>query len=625
MPDEYELIKRLEASIKALPIGYISRKNIKGKEKYYLQLREDGKLKSKYIPSSELESLTAKIDERRKLEEKLKELRKQYPEIKTEPFADRTNVIVGEKLMALTSDIEGFQKRDLYSQIDKYLYGSSRACVCAVYGLRRTGKTTMLLQAIENMTEENFSKSAYIKIQKKNVMADVTKDLDRLWEEGYRYIFIDEVTLMEDFIDTAALFSDIYATMGMKIVLSGTDSLGFWFAGDNELYDRVRMVHTTFIPFREYNRLLGINSIDEYIRYGGTLKLGEIAYDDKDALADDASFRDDETTRRYVDTAISKNIQHSLACCKDGHYFSHLYALYEAGELTSAINRIVEDMNHRFVLSVLTRDFKSHDLGMSNKNLVGERDPKRRTNILEHVDVKAVTERLMNILDIRNKNQQTVELTNSHVELIKRYLKALDLIINCPIEHGEIGIDEEEHLLFTQPGMRYCQAQALVHSLMKDELFHQLWDEEKTYVTERILEEVRGRMMEDIILLETAKALGKNYKVFKLQFGSGEFDMVVRDKENDICAIYEIKHSRECVTDQAKHLKNEEKLSMTTPRYGTLVGRYVLYLGEDIDTDDGVAYRNAESFLINLPQINLESGLEEYESEDEDQGFGQIM
>ena len=127
MPDEYELIKRLEASIKALPIGYISRKNIKGKEKYYLQWREDGKLKSKYIPLSELESLTAKIDERRKLEDKLKELRRQYPEIKTEPLAYRTNVIVGEKLRALISDVEGFQRRDLYSQIDNYLYGSSRA------------------------------------------------------------------------------------------------------------------------------------------------------------------------------------------------------------------------------------------------------------------------------------------------------------------------------------------------------------------------------------------------------------------------------------------------------------------------------------------------------------------
>lgn len=34
---------------------------------------------------------------------------------------------------------------------------------------------------------------------------------------------------MEDFIDGAALFSDVYAACGMKIVLSGTDSLGFYF------------------------------------------------------------------------------------------------------------------------------------------------------------------------------------------------------------------------------------------------------------------------------------------------------------------------------------------------------------------------------------------------------------
>jgi len=63
--------------------------------------------------------------------------------------------------------------------------------------------------------------------------------------------------------------------MGMHIVLSGTDSLGFWLASGNELYDRVRMIHTTFIPYREYSRLLGIDSIDEYIRCGGVLRMGE--------------------------------------------------------------------------------------------------------------------------------------------------------------------------------------------------------------------------------------------------------------------------------------------------------------------------------------------------------------
>lgn len=75
-------------------------------------------------------------------------------------------------------------------------------------------------------------------------------------------------------------------------------------------------------------------------------------------------------------------------------------------------------------------------------------------------------------------------------------------------------------------------------------------DEEKSYVTERILEEVRGRMMD------------------------------------------------------------EKKLILTTPHYGSLVGRYVLYLGENMDSKEGIAYRNAEEFLKNLPNISLNSELE---------------
>ena len=29
------------------------------------------------------------------------------------------------------------------------------------------------------------------------------------------------------------------------------------------------MLHTTFIPYREFEEVLGIKGIDEYIRYGG--------------------------------------------------------------------------------------------------------------------------------------------------------------------------------------------------------------------------------------------------------------------------------------------------------------------------------------------------------------------
>lgn len=534
-----------------------------------------------------------------------------------------TNVVTGPALLALTEGVRGWQKRDCYQQLNAYLHSSESDRVCLLFGLRRTGKTTLLRQAVLDMSPAEIAKTVYIKASAQVTMADLNRDMEQLAARGFHYVLLDEATLMRDFIDSAALLSDIYAAQGMKIVLSGTDSLGFWFALHQELYDRARMIHTTFIPYREHSRLLGIHEIDEYIRYGGTLRAGEIDFEGTEVNAEDASFRDDESTRRYIDTAICRNIQHSLACCEDGGHFRHLRTLYEAGELTGAINRIIEDMNHVFLVSVLTKDFISHDLGLAARNLRKERNLQKRTTVLDEIDTAAVTQRLMKILEIRNKREQTVEITKAHVAEIKEYLAALDLIVDCPIETAQLGTEPVEHILFTQPGMRYCQAQALVYSLMKDGLFQELSEQEKELVTGRILEEVRGRMLEDIVLLETAKALGSRYKVCKLQFASGEFDMVVYDSENNCCAAFEIKHSRKAVPEQARHLRDAEKCALTQRRFGKLTERCVLYLGESMDGGDGILYRNAEEFLNGLPEFALQNGITE--RPENTQNFGITM
>lgn len=611
-------IEELERQIAALPKGSVSKKTIHNNVYYYHQWTEDGRKKSRYLQEGEQEALQEQIARRRELQAQLRELKAKAPRSsvpQTSSLRFETNVKTGRQLQAMTGIVHGFNKRDIYEQLEQYIYGRDQTRVCVVYGLRRTGKTTMLFQAMAGMSAEDFSKTAYVKARRTDTMAMFNRDLEKLHGAGFRYVFIDEVTLMDDFIDSAALFSDVFVPMGLRIVLSGTDSLGFWLAEDDELYDRVRMIHTTYIPYREYSRLLGIDSIDEYIRYGGTFRMGETDFDDDELKSDDASFRDDESTRRYIDTAICRNIQHSLACYERGNHFRHLYSLYEAGELTGAINRIIEDMNHRFVLSVLTKDFVSGDLGIAARNLRNERDPVKRTAVLDAINVEAVTKRLMEILDIRNSEERSVGITPSHVKEIQSYLKALDLTVNCPTEYAEPGIEPEEHILFTQPGMRYCQAQALVHSLMKDETFLSRSEQEKAQVSERILEEVRGRMMEDILLLESLKTLGERYRVFKLRFERGEFDMVIYDTQANCCAAYEIKHSSKAVPEQARHLRDEEKCALTRQRFGELTGRYVLYLGEETDMD-GIAYRNAEQFLKQLPAYSMEGEPTEKERPD---------
>ena len=601
-----KMIQELEKKIAELPVGYISKKTINGKIQYYHQWTEGGKKRSQYLRDGEMEPLREQIEQRKSLQAQLKELRTGMPKVRQPKLDFETSVIIGKGLEAMSQGVKNWELRDCFDQLEGYLYGKEYDRVCLVFGLRRTGKTTMLRQAIGRMTKENLSRTAYIKARRNDNMAMMNRDLKKLFDAGFRYVFIDEVTLMEDFIDSAALFSDVFAAMGMKIVLSGTDSLGFWLAMDQELYDRAKPIHTTFIPYREYSRLLGIDSIDEYIRYGGTLRAGELAFDDEDVNAQDASFRDDESTRRYIDTAICRNIQHSLACYEAGGHFRHLYSLYEAGELTSAINRIIEDMNHRFLISVLTDDFRSHDLRLTAANLRKERDPEKRTDVLDRVDTEAVTRRLMELLDIRNKEEQSIGITPAHIAEIKQYLAALELIVDCPIETTEPETKPLEHILFTQPGMRYCQAQALVHVLLKDPQFSELSEYEKTRVSDRILEEVRGRMMEDIVLLETMKAADRDHRIFKLQFEVGEFDMVIYDQKENCCDIFEIKHSSTQVPLQYRHLMDEDKCRRTEKRFGTIRGRYVLYRGEDIQMENGVQYRNVESYLKELPNFEMQ-------------------
>ena len=587
-------IAKLEHQIAELPAGSVTKKTVNGKDYYYHRWTEEKKRREKYIPAEELDWFRKQIEQRKALEKELKTLKKQLsnaavPAASAQVFA--TTVRTGAALRAFSAPIRNYKKRACFQQLHNYIYGSVQDRVFILYGLRRTGKTTMIRQIFAEMSDAELAKSAFIQTTKKNTLAEVNRDLQYLQTQGFQYVFLDEVTLMEDFIEGAALFSDVYATCGMKIVLSGTDSLGFLFTKDEQLYDRCILLHTTFIPYREFESVLGIQGIDEYIRYGGTMSLGGIHYNEA------STFASKESADEYVDTAIARNIQHSLRCYQYEGHFRNLRNLYEKNELTSAINRVVEDINHRFTLEVLTQDFKSHDLGISASNL--RRDRNNPTDILDRIDLSTVTEGLRKLLEIRNKPEQTVILDNAHVFEIKEYLDLLDLTRDIDIRSLPDVSRKFSRTVIAQPGLRYAQADALIRSLLQDETFAALSLLERTAVQERILDEIRGRMMEDIVLLETKLANPKK-EVFVLQFPIGEFDMVVFDPAAGSCQVFEIKHSAEGVPQQYRHLIDEEKCAQTEHRFGPITGRFVLYRGEDRMLENGVVYQNVEDYLKQL-------------------------
>lgn len=602
-----ESIEELEKRIETLPRGTIVTKNIDGKPYFYQQYKENKKTVSNFLTNDEAEKMRPLIDERRQLQKKLRAMKKNLPA--TAKLDDSTsfimNTITGSGLLEMAETAKDFKKRDCYEKISSYLYGKPADKVCLVYGLRRTGKTTLLKQLILDMKEEDQKQTIYIKARVGETIADLNKDIKLARENGIKFFLIDEITLLEDFIDNAALLSDVYAVQGLKFVLSGTDSLGFYFAESEELYDRAVTVHTTFIPYNEHARLLGIKSIDEYIRYGGTLKAGELDFEDAELNVEEASFRNDETARRYIDTAICKNIQHSLKCYQKGRYFRHLRGLYDANELTNAINRIIEDENHDFTIKVITDLFESHDLGSTAQLLRKARDEDKRTDILDEIDKSQILETLKKILEIKEKDNQTIGITDSHVEEIKQYLKRLDLIDDLDIETLTGSEGKLSYTIFTQPGMRFCQAQALVYSLMKDEQIKNLQEREINLITEKIIEGVLGHMLEDIVIYETKRVLMPNRhenkkQVFQIRFEAGEFDMVIYDNQTNTCEIYEIKHSLEAVPFQYRHLIYEDKIELTEKRFGKITKKYVLYRGETMQSENDVMYKNVEEYLNEL-------------------------
>lgn len=559
-------------------IGGITYKTINGKRYAYYQWTENGKQRSRRVKDDEFAELAAKIavEKAKKASAKMMVAEPSIAYSAAPQF--KTDIKTGALLVNFCKSVSKWEKRECFGSLHDYIYGENNDRILILYGLRRTGKTTLVRQAIGEMPAEMRAKTAFIQLNSRLTLADVNHDLKLLETLGFRYVFIDEVTLLGDFIEGAALFSDVFAAGGMKVVLSGTDSLGFVFSEDEQLFDRCQLLHTTFIPYREFERVLKVKGIDNFIEYGGTMS---------------RLFANKKSADDYVDSAIARNIQHSLKCYQHEGHFRSLQQLYDAGELTSAINRIVEDVNHRFTMEVLTQKFKSNDLRISASNL--RRDRFRPTDILDRVDIGAITKRLKKLLLIRDKEEQSVNISDAHRTEIREYLDLLDLTCDIDVVNMSNLNERKVRTVFSQPGLRYTQAAALIQSLLLDETFRNTAIAERIAIEERILDEIRGRMMEEIVLLET-KLARPEMQVFQLQFAVGEFDMVVFDPVHACCEIYEIKHSDKIAAEQCRHLLNPRKCAETEFRYGRILSKNVIYRGPSTSRQ-GINYVNVEEYL----------------------------
>ncbi len=110
---------QVQKEITELPAGYISKKIINGKTRYYLQWTENGKKKSKYVDDAIVDDLRAKIERRRELQKREKELTFMLPKPQTtekheeEKHVFKTDVMLGENLKNYVQTVANYKKRNL--------------------------------------------------------------------------------------------------------------------------------------------------------------------------------------------------------------------------------------------------------------------------------------------------------------------------------------------------------------------------------------------------------------------------------------------------------------------------------------------------------------------------------
>lgn len=488
-----------------------------------------------------------------------------------------------------------YKERTLLEDLHKYMLSKDSTKVCCLYGLRRTGKSVMMAQEIKRLND--YNNCIFVLCEDGDRMWDVRKKIDQALKKNpeCRNVFIDEATKAKRFINTCSYFADGYSVKGIKVVLSGTDSLGFFIASGKELFNRVTFLHTTFISFREYNRVLG-KGINDYIEYGGTLTDGEenVFYNN-----DRASF--------YTNAAIVENISHTLDNWDDGRNYAYdvLRDIIKHHELPSFINKVIEYHNRRFLADIINKEFISHDLHSLIDLMYKHPD---RFDDPAPLEANEMNDRVRIALGIKDRhfNQADEDSVNAIVD----YLKRLDVLYQIP-KIKSLDMTKENEYIFTQVGMRYCQAVALSKALVDSEVFGVYNEVQQQEILQKLKSDIKGGILEDIVFYQLSKDFvlpdeqEKFYAVTKYRdTKSREIDVLVLDYKQKTVLAVEVKLSDKKTDNQIRHLTDNEVCSDIETKTGmSIINKAVVYLGKTDISKDGIIYINAEDFLKRTQKV----------------------
>ena len=126
---------------------------------------------------------------------------------------------------------------------------------------------------------------------------------------------------------------------------------------------------------------------------------------------------------------------------------------------------------------------------------------------------------------------------------------------------------------------------------------------EREELSKVLLNDIKGRILEDIIFYQLSKDadFNKDYVLdkFKTAAADGEFDIVCIHRRSNEAVVMEVKHSAKRVEQQTRHLNNAQCCQeFEAWAHTKITGKMVVYMGETLDGKCfNVNYVGAEDLL----------------------------
>lgn len=256
-----------------------------------------------------------------------------------------------------------WEERDFVSYTRKYIQQNNLK-VLAIGGLRGTGKTTGLLQAIKNTeacyisaqigeTETGIDYINLIKQTKENIIV-----LDE-------YSWITNREYLDKYLYTAV-------QNGKRIIITGTESITLDFLNYGTLIHRVDMVHVTLFTYEEFCRIYhkpqNKKSCKEYLLQGGIFK--------------EYAITNFSTMQTYIKTAIIDNLTAYMKNLDSEKAKALVYAVFYKAICPDNLNQIPVLTENK-----LTMENFLDEMGVNPDIAFDQKDLKNISDILEQIGV----------------------------------------------------------------------------------------------------------------------------------------------------------------------------------------------------------------------------------------------